>query len=84
MADAILRLHVNPVTGRRVLAIDYTSDSDALPYEHEQEHKRIAGKVLEGGLKGSKITVEREGSGGVVNTQTNEAPAPQPVANKGQ
>ena len=50
MADLILRLRVDPVTGRREIVIDYTSDSDALPMEHEEEHRRLADKVVDGGL----------------------------------
>jgi hypothetical protein len=60
VADLVLRLRVDPTTGRREVVVDYHSDSDALPIEHEDEHRRLAGKVVEGGLNGPKIEVTRE------------------------
>ncbi len=60
MADLVLRLRVDPTTGRREVVVDYHSDSDALPIEHEDEHRRLAGKVVEGGLNGPKVEVSRE------------------------
>jgi hypothetical protein len=68
MAEAVLSLRVNPETGKRVLAVDYLTDADALPAEHEEEHKLLAAKVLEGGLNNQKVTVTRE--------QDNTAPSP--------
>jgi len=59
MADLILRLRVDPVTGKRELVIDYTSDADALPIEHEQAHRELAGRVVEGGLRGGTLEVTR-------------------------
>ena len=77
MADLTLRLRVDPVTGRREIVIDYISDSDALPMEHEENHRQLAEKVIEGGLRGNKkVVVDREPDG-----QANEAPAAeQPTA----
>lgn len=60
MAELVLRLRVDPATGRREVVVDYHSDSDALPIEHEDEHRRLAGQVVEGGLAGDRITVSRE------------------------
>lgn len=60
MADLVLRLRVDPATGRREVVVDYHSDSDALPIEHEDEHRRLAGKVVEGGLNGPGVEVSRE------------------------
>ncbi|MBA3393636.1 MAG: hypothetical protein H0T89_13385 [Deltaproteobacteria bacterium] len=60
MADLVLRLRVDPATGRREVVVDYHSDSDALPIEHEDEHRRLAGKVVEGGLDGPGVEVSRE------------------------
>ncbi|MEO8698556.1 MAG: hypothetical protein ABI867_00900 [Kofleriaceae bacterium] len=58
-SELTLRLRVDPATGRREVVVDYTSDADALPYEHENEHRRLAGKVLEGGLDGNNLEVTR-------------------------
>ena len=55
-SELTLRLRVDPVTGKREVVVDYTSDADALPIEHEDEHRRLAGKVIEGGL-GNNSTI---------------------------
>jgi hypothetical protein len=60
MAELILRLRVDPATGRRTIVIDYASDADALPMEHEEEHRRLAEKVVEGGLSGLDVSRETE------------------------
>lgn len=76
MAELVLRLRVDPVTGRREVVVDYASDSDALPIEHEDEHRRLAGAVIEGGLSSAELEVTRE-------TEEPAAAAPaaeQPVA----
>ena len=77
MAELVLRLRVDPATGRREVVVDYHSDSDALPIEHEDEHRRLAGKVVEGGLHSGKVSVTRE-----QETPVAEGPASgeQPVA----
>jgi hypothetical protein len=59
MADVILRLRVDPATGKRELVIDYTSDADALPIEHEHAHRAIANRVVAGGLTGERLEVTR-------------------------
>jgi hypothetical protein len=60
MADLTLRLRVDPVTGKRELVIDYTSDADALPVEHEHAHRELADRVVDGGLRGNALEVARE------------------------
>ncbi|HSS00369.1 MAG TPA: hypothetical protein VLM79_25095 [Kofleriaceae bacterium] len=84
MADVILRLRVDPATGKRELVIDYTSDADALPVEHEDAHRQLANKVVEGGLRSGKVEVARgEEPGGAAAAPEpvpEEEPAAQPVA----
>ena len=60
MPELILRLRVDPVTGRREVVVDYTSDSDALPMEHEDDHRKLADKVVDGGLTSGAVEVSRE------------------------
>ncbi|AKF81126.1 hypothetical protein OWM54_03170 [Myxococcus sp. MISCRS1] len=56
MASLILRLLVNPQTGRKDVVIQYESDSDALPMEHEDEHRRLVDQLIAGGaLKASEL-----------------------------
>lgn len=57
--ELILRLRVDPATGRRELVVDYTSDADALPVEHEDEHRALAGKLVDGGLRDARVEVSR-------------------------
>ena len=82
MPDLILRLRTDPVTGKREIVIDYASDSDALPMEHEEAHQQLANKVVEGGLKSGKVSVSREGEAPAEQAPAGETPAAQPTANK--
>ena len=51
MPEAVLTLRLNPHTGERTLIINYESDEDAMPFEHEDEHRafveQLLGKSLE-------------------------------------
>lgn len=64
MAEMTIRLEINPVTKKRDLIIKLDSDPDALPQEHEQQHRALVEKLIQGGmLKASElgqIRVERE------------------------
>lgn len=52
MSKIILTLKKNSQDGKQELLIDYESDGDALPFEHEEDHKDLVMKVLESnGLK---------------------------------
>ncbi len=83
MADLVLRLRVDPVTGRREVVIDYSSDADALPIEHEEEHRRLAGKVVDGGLGNERIEVTRESEAPVTEAPgETAAPVAQPTPTK--
>jgi hypothetical protein len=46
MAEVTIRLRHNPRTGERELVIHYESDSDALPHEHEKDHRALAEQIL--------------------------------------
>ncbi len=64
MAEMTIRLRCDPETGKKDIIITLRSDADALPHEHEQQHKAIADKLINGGLLKAtelgKIVVERE------------------------
>jgi hypothetical protein len=64
MAEMTIRLQNDPVTGKRNIIVSLRSDDDALPHEHEQQHRALVEKLIEGGvLKASEvgqIIVERE------------------------
>jgi hypothetical protein len=59
-----IRLRVNPQTGKKDIIIALSGDADALPHEHEQQHRALVDKLIEGGLvkagEVGKISVERE------------------------
>ena len=75
MADVILRLRVDPATGKRELVIDYTSDAEALPIEHEHAHRAIAHRVVAGGLASAQVEVTRESEPEAVVSSGEEAVA---------
>ena len=64
MAEMTIRLIPDPDTGKKNIIISLRSDADALPHEHEQMHRAIVDKVINGGLVKAaelgQITVERE------------------------
>ncbi len=64
MAELTIRLVVDPTTRKKNVVISYRSDEDALPMEHEDAHRALVEKLIEGGaLKASelgKIVVTRE------------------------
>ena len=63
MAELEIRLDIDPKNGKRNVTIKYLSEPDALPMEHEEEHRRLVDQLIEGGaLKQHElgtITVER-------------------------
>ncbi len=64
MADMTIRLIPDPVTGKKNIVVSLRSDEDALPHEHEQQHRALVDRLVNGGiLKATEvgtITVERE------------------------
>jgi hypothetical protein len=69
MAEMTIRLEIDPVTRKKNVVISYRSDEDALPVEHEEDHRRLVERLIEGGaLRAAelgKIVVERESGTGV-------------------
>jgi hypothetical protein len=64
MPEMTIRLRCDPATGKKDIVITLREDEDMLPHEHEQQHRALVEKLLEGGLlKASElgqIVVERE------------------------
>ena len=46
MGKLVLKLCKDPKTGIQELQVEYESDGDRLPFEHEEEHRRIVQKIL--------------------------------------
>lgn len=78
MAELEIRLEVDPVTRKKNVVIEYLSDDDALPMEHEDEHRRLVDQLIAGGaIKAQelgKIQIERKGE--VAQETSNEAETP--------
>jgi hypothetical protein len=72
LASLTIRLQIDPATKKKNVIIKYDSDSDALPLEHEEEHKRLVDALIKNGtLKAEDlghIHIEREGQGAAVKT----------------
>jgi hypothetical protein len=79
MPSLTIRLVVDPATGKKDVLIDYASDEDALPMEHEDAHRRLVDGLIAGGtLKAAelgKIVVTREGESAPDSTPASEPEA---------
>jgi hypothetical protein len=66
MAELVIHLQIDPETGKKNLIIEYESDSDMLPHEHEEEHRRLLDQVVEGGMVKAedlgKVVIRRAGA----------------------
>jgi hypothetical protein len=64
MPEMTIRLRCDPATGKKDIIISMRSDEDALPHEHEQQHRALVEKLINGGILQAselgKIVVERE------------------------
>lgn len=80
MASITIRLRYNTQTGKKDLLIDYHSDEDALPMEHEQDHRAIVNDLLGKGVLAAgelgDVHVRRVRPT-VQTTQQSTAPSPQ-------
>lgn len=66
MAELVIHLQIDPETGKKNLLIEYESDSDMLPIEHEEEHRRLVDQIVEGGMVKAedlgKVVIKRDGA----------------------
>ena len=77
MAEMTIRLRVNPETGKKDIVVNLRSDEDAMPHEHEQQHRQLVDKLIEGGVVSAgevgNVVIEREDE-----TATPNAPVSNP------
>ncbi len=63
MAELTIRLEVDSKTGKKNVTIKYESEDDALPMEHEDEHRRLVNQLIHKGMVSAeevgKIVVKR-------------------------
>jgi hypothetical protein len=88
MATLTLRLETDPTTKKKNVWVKYESDSDALPMEHEEAHRKIVAALIAGGTVKAEdmgnVVIEREGGVTVLKeAEQKEEPKQVPVANKG-
>ena len=64
MPEMTIRLETDAATGKKNIIVSLRADEDSLPHEHEQMHRALVERLLQGGLvKASElgqIIVERE------------------------
>jgi hypothetical protein len=88
VAEMTIRLRCDPATGKKDIIIALKSDEDALPLEHEQQHKALVEKLIEGGLVKAgelgQIVVEREQSEGTAAPSGQESQQQRRAAAQGQ
>lgn len=81
MPEITIRLIPDPETGKKNIIVSMRSDEEALPHEHEQMHRQLADKIVQGGLaKASelgKIIVDREEAEKVPAVPTESGPQEQ-------
>ncbi len=46
MAEVTIRFRFNRKTGQKDIVISYESEEDALPHEHERDHRALAEQLL--------------------------------------
>ena len=68
MAEMTIQLKIDPVTGKKDIVIALHGDDDSLPHEHEQRHRALVDKLIEGGLLQAqdvgRVIVERDAEQG--------------------
>lgn len=72
MAEINIRLIYNLNSGKKDIHIDYESDDDALPIEHEQHHRQIVESLL-----GQKIVTEDDLGELIINREQTSTPQAQ-------
>lgn len=64
MPEMTIKLRRDPETGKQNIIIKLRSDEDALPQEHEQMHRALVDKLINGGIlkagEEGKLLIERE------------------------
>jgi hypothetical protein len=74
MGDINIRFRFNTTTGKKEIVIEYESEDDRLPVEHERRHRQIVEQLVGQGVlkpdEASGVKVER------VRPQTKNDPKP--------
>jgi hypothetical protein len=64
MAEMTIHLRTNPESGKKDIIVELHNDADALPHEHEEHHKNLIDKLIEGGMLNAtevgKVVIQRQ------------------------
>ena len=64
MPEMTIQLRRDPQTGNQNIVVKLRSDEDALPHEHEQMHRALVDKLIDGGIlkagEEGNLIIERE------------------------
>jgi hypothetical protein len=81
MAEMTIRLRCDPATGRKDIIVTLRSDEDVLPHEHEQRHKALVDRLIQGGVlqasEVGQVVVEREQEEGEPAAPVRNDPLPE-------
>jgi hypothetical protein len=80
MAEMTIRLISDPQTGKKNIIISLSSDADALPHEHEQQHRALVDRLIQGGI----IKAGELGKISVVRDEEEAVAAPASTAPQGE
>ena len=84
MAEMTIRLRTDPATGRKDILVDLQADADSLPHEHEQQHRALVQKLIEGGIvraeEVGQVIVERDAV--AAPPEANRDAQPTPIAER--
>ena len=73
MAEICIRLIYNLETGKKDIYVDFESDADVLPFEHEEAHRDIVRQLI-----GKNVLSEGEAGEVVVNRVEPQRTGPEP------
>ena len=79
MAEITIRFRRDGKTGKREIVVHLESDPDALPHEHEQDHRRMVEALvgLKLGADLGDVVIERIPAEGTKTGEVEPAPLPQ-------
>ena len=75
MAEMTIRLLRDPETGKQNIIVKLRSDEDALPHEHEQMHRALVNRLIDGGI------VKAGEVGNIIIEREEETVGPEPASN---
>jgi hypothetical protein len=74
MPEMTIRLQTDPLTGKKDILVKLSTDPDALPQEHEELHRKLVDRLLEGGVlktgEAGRLIIEREESAHLAGKQS--------------